>query len=106
MRKRLELTKVEFSEIRFDLIGINSIFGAELGDEWTSGTMSECRLRVAARTPDALNATKVGWEIQTLPMAGPAGGGAHRNYVKEVLSIASILIDEKEVPYINSYVEV
>jgi len=106
VKNRLALTGVQFSEIRYDFIGINSIFGEKLGNEWSSGTMSECRLRVAARTPDALNAIKVGWEIQTLPMAGPAGGGAHRNYVKETLSIASILVDEKEVPYINSYVEV
>jgi hypothetical protein len=106
VRKRLELTKVEFSEIRYDLIGISSIFGDEIGRSWTTGKNAEVRLRVAARTKDRINALKVGWEIQTLPMNGPAGGGAHRNSVKEVLAIASVLIDENEVVLTNNYMEV
>ena len=106
VQKRLELTGVECMESRYELIGINSIFGDAISSQWSSSPPAEVRLRVVARTKDRQSATQVGWEIQSLPMNGPAGGGAHRTYVDEVLSIASILVDEKDVKLSNKYVEV
>jgi hypothetical protein len=106
VKKRLELSGAELMESRYEFIGVNSIFGDAISSEWMKAPPAEVRLRVAGRTKDRLNAQKIGWEVQTLPMNGPEGGGAHRSYVDEVLSIASILIDENEVNLNNQYVEI
>ncbi|MDR1901483.1 MAG: DUF1446 domain-containing protein [Treponema sp.] len=106
VKKRLELTGVKYSEIRCDLIGLSSIFDEKLGVEWSAGKNAEVRLRVAARTKDRENALRIGREVEALPMAGPAGGGAHRGVVREILSIASVLIDENMVKQTVEYQEV
>jgi hypothetical protein len=106
VKKRLELTGVEYSEIRCDLIGLSSIFDEKLGVAWSAGKNAEVRLRVAARTKDKANALRIGREVEALPMAGPAGGGAHRGMTREILSIASVLIDESVVKQTVEYTEV
>lgn len=95
--KRLEITKTEYSDIKWDLIGLSSIFGERLGREWSGGKNAEVRLRIAAKTRDRKNAARIGREVDALPMSGPAAGGAHRNCVREILSIASVLINEGDV---------
>lgn len=95
--KRLELLGVEYSEIRVDLIGLTSLYKEKVGTSMSTGENSEVRLRVAARTKDAYNADRVGYEVETLFVAGPAGGGGARRYVREIISLASILIDESDV---------
>ena len=95
--KRLELCGIEYSEIRVDLIGINSLYKDKIGNAMTSGNISEVRLRIAARTKDWYNADRVGYEVLSLGCAGPAALGGPRSLVREVISINSILIDEADV---------
>ncbi len=104
--KRLELTGVEYSEIRCDLIGLSSIFDEKLGVQWSGGKNAEVRLRIAARTKDRANALRIGREVEALPMAGPAGGGAHRGMTREILSIASVLIDASDIDIRLHYIKV
>ncbi len=101
--KRLELCGVEYSEIRVDLIGLTSLFKEKVGAAMTTGRNSEIRLRVAARTKDAFNADRVGYEVETLLVCGPQSAGGARRYVREIISLASILIDEKDVTLDISY---
>ncbi len=95
--KRLDLCGIEYSEIRVDLIGVDSLFKQKIGAAMTSGDNAEVRLRVAGRTKDRFNADRIGYEVETLFCCGPAAGGGARRLVREIISLASILIDEKDV---------
>lgn len=95
--KRLELCGIEYSEIRVDLIGVNSLYKDKVGYSMTSGHSAEVRLRVAARTKDKFNADRIGYEVETLLCCGPASGGGARRLVREIISLGSILIDEADV---------
>jgi len=95
--KRLERNLVKYSEIRVDIIGCNAMYTDEIESAMQIGTPAECRLRVAARCADRENAEKVAYEVEALYCTGPAAGGGARRLVREIISIASVLIDEREV---------
>ena len=57
----------------------------------------EVRLRIAARSPDRKTAAAVGFEVRTLHVNGPSGGGGGTNSIKEVLAVKSILIPRSMV---------
>ena len=101
--KRLELCKIQYSEIRVDLIGITSLYKEKVGYEMSKCEPAEVRLRVAARTKDYYNADRVGYEVETLLCCDPASGGGARRTVRDIISLASILIDEKDVKTENTY---
>jgi hypothetical protein len=84
---------IEVSEIRFDLIGANSLYGNQI----SKGEPYEVRLRVAGRCADRAQANAIGNEVETLYTNGPAGGGGVSKVVSEVLAIQSVLIDESRV---------
>ena len=66
----------------------------------------EVRLRVAARTKDRANAAIIGNEVEALYTNGPAGGGGAVKSVREIISIASILIPREDVQIHVEYKEV
>jgi hypothetical protein len=84
---------IEVSDIRFDLIGANSLYGNQI----SKGEPYEVRLRVAGRCADRAQANAIGNEVETLYTNGPAGGGGVSKVVSEVLAIQSVLIDESRV---------
>ena len=86
VRERLMLTGVESSELRFDLIGVDSLHGASLSR--LAGDPYEVRLRVAGRTGSMEAARRIGNEVETLYTNGPAGGGGARQWAREVLACA------------------
>ena len=90
VRERLALTGVETLESRFDLIGIDSLHGPAraAGDD-----PYEVRVRVAARTETGEEAVRIGNEVETLYTNGPAGGGGVSKSAREVVAVASGLID-------------
>ncbi len=93
IQKRLQ---AQFEEIKIDYIGVNSTFG----NKWLSeaeATISEVRLRIAAKTQSQADAALVGEEVEALYTNGPAGGGGVRKYVNEVIGIASVLVDRNKV---------
>ncbi|MGE5485008.1 MAG: acyclic terpene utilization AtuA family protein [Ignavibacteriales bacterium] len=95
VQRRLEITGVHFTEIRFDLIGIDSLHG-----EWISrgrGEPYETRLRVVARTGSKEDAARVGEEVETLWTNGPAGGGGATKSVREVIGVVSTMIPRSAV---------
>jgi Protein of unknown function (DUF1446). len=108
IQKRLDISGVEYTDVKHDIMGINSLFGDKLASEWTGGETkyAEIRIRTAIRTKDRQNAEKVYREYEILPMSGPGGGGGFRGYVKEVLSVVSVLIDAAEVDINIDYMEV
>ena len=81
-------------EIRVDYIGLQSVHRVNFNN---ASVPYEIRLRVAAKSADANVAALVGEEVEALYTNGPAGGGAVRKYVNEIIGIVSILIDRKEI---------
>ena len=91
VRRRLEMTGVRFTEINFDLIGLDSLHG-----QWISsgrGAPYEVRLRVTARTGSKADAVRIGEEVETLWTNGPAGGGGATRVVREVIGVVSTLVE-------------
>lgn len=101
--KRLERANVKIDEIRYDLIGQNSLYKDDLGQ---GDSAKEVRLRVAARTVEPEDAAAVTREVEALYTNGPAGGGGIRTSIKDIVSIGSILIPEKDVSVEVFYSEV
>lgn len=101
--KRLEQANIEIGEIRFDFIGLNSLYKDVVESQ---GAVKEVRLRVAARTADLAAATAVTREVEALYTNGPAGGGGIRTSIKDIVSIGSILIPETDVTIDVIYSEV
>lgn len=94
VRERIALTGLACEETRGDLIGATSVFEHAPP---ANAEPQEVRVRFAARTADRASADKVGLEVETLYLAGPAGGGGVTRSVRELLAIASALIPEGEV---------
>ncbi|RPI38871.1 MAG: DUF1446 domain-containing protein, partial [Betaproteobacteria bacterium] len=81
VRERLKMRGFSYPEIRVDYIGMSSLHGMGAGRP----EPYEVRLRIAARSPDRKAAQAVGFEVRTLHVNGPAGGGGGTNALREVL---------------------
>ena len=103
VRERVSLTGVAASELRFDLIGVNALYGETGAD--TRGEPAEVRVRVAGRTVTAGEAQRIGNEVETLYTNGPAGGGGVTKSVREVLAVQSVLLPRDSVSPAFSFVE-
>ena len=88
VRERLARRGFTYPEIRVDYIGMSSLHGMGEG----RAEPYEVRLRIAARSPDRKAALAVGFEVRTLHVNGPSGGGGGSNAIREVLAVKSILI--------------
>jgi Acyclic terpene utilisation family protein AtuA len=95
VRERLEITGVATSELRFDLIGIDSLHGATLGER--NAEPYEVRLRVAGRADSMEEAVRIGNEVETLYTNGPAGGGGVTKTAREVIAVQSVLMPRELV---------
>lgn len=103
MQKRLAAQDIEPIEIRYDFIGLNSLYANETFDMQEA---PETRLRIAARTEEEAVANTIVREAMSLYTNGPAGGGGIRSNIKEIVSIGSILIPEPDTDINVSYWEV
>lgn len=103
VRERLAMTGVAASELRFDLIGVDSLYGETAADE--RGEPYEVRVRVAGRTATAEEALRIGNEVETLYTNGPAGGGGVTKSTREVLAVQSVLLPRADVKPSFAFVE-
>ena len=93
VRERLRMRGFTYPEIRVDYIGMSSLHGMGEG----RAEPYEVRLRIAARSPDRKAAQAVGFEVRTLHVNGPAGGGGGSNALREVLGVKSLLLPRELV---------
>jgi hypothetical protein len=93
VRERLRRRGFSYPEIRVDYIGMSSLHGMGAGRP----EPYEVRLRIAARSPDRKAAAAVGFEVRTLHVNGPAGGGGGTHALREVLGVKSLLLPRKHV---------
>jgi hypothetical protein len=84
------LSTSQIGELRFDLIGINSIHGEDLSPKLSPPY--EVRLRVAGRSNSLRTAALIPREVEALYTNGPAGGGGVAGSTRETIAIASALI--------------
>ena len=90
IKQRLAKRGFSYSEIRVDLIGLNSVH-ATAPQGWPEPY--EVRLRIAIRTTDRRAAEAVGFEVRALHVNGPGGGGGGSDpSVREILAVQSVLI--------------
>jgi len=90
VRERLKLTGVAASELRFDLIGVDSLHGTHVSA--SANEPYEVRVRVAGRTENLREAVRIGNEVETLYTNGPAGGGGAFKSARDVVAVASVLL--------------
>lgn len=90
VRERLKLTGVAASELRFDLIGVDSLHGAGLSAH--ANEPYEVRVRIAGRTENLREAIRIGNEVETLYTNGPAAGGGVFKSARDVVAVASVLL--------------
>jgi hypothetical protein len=90
VRERLKLTGVAASELRFELIGVESLHGAEVSSH--AAEPYEVRVRVAGRTESLREAIRIGNEVETLYTNGPAAGGGAWKSARDVVAVASVLL--------------
>jgi hypothetical protein len=90
VRERLKLTGVVSSELRFELVGVDSLHGAEVSAH--ANEPYEVRARVAGRTENLREAIRIGNEVETLYTNGPAAGGGAFKSARDVVAVASVLL--------------
>jgi hypothetical protein len=90
VRERLKLTGVAASELRFELIGVEALHGAQLSSH--AAEPYEVRVRVTGRTESLREAIRIGNEVETLYTNGPAAGGGAWKSARDVVAVASVLL--------------
>ncbi|AWM80235.1 ABC transporter substrate-binding protein [Gammaproteobacteria bacterium ESL0073] len=103
IKGRFEIINIKPEEVRYDLIGINSLHGQTLSQ---SSQPYEVRARVAARFTTKAEAAVVGNEVEALYTNGPAGGGGAMKSVKEIVAMDSTYIPRSLVATTIDYLEV
>eukprot|EP01034_Spumella_vulgaris_P033150 gene33150-40905_t len=94
VRQRLADAGYAELESRYDLIGVNAIFGAS---GQVPSEPAEVRARVALRVPTLQQAQHVAHEVEALYLNGPAGGGGATRSVREVIAAAAVLMPRSAV---------
>lgn len=94
VRQRLARAGYGAFEGRYDLMGVNAIFGP---CSPASPEPAEVRARVALRVPTWPQAQHVAHEVEALYTNGPAGGGGASRSVREVIAAAAVLVPRSAV---------
>jgi hypothetical protein len=103
VRERLKLTGVAANELRFDLIGVDSLHGAQVSAH--ANEPYEVRVRVTGRTDNLREAIRIGNEVETLYTNGPAGGGGAFKSARDVVAVASVLLPRELAQPVVQFVE-
>lgn len=91
------LARHPLTELRFDFIGLNSMFGSRLSQQ--APVPHEIRLRAAGRAASNVAASWIPREVEALYTNGPAGGGGAFGLTREVIAIVSALIPRERVSH-------
>ncbi len=89
VKERLALMGVKTKEVRYDLMGVDSLHGNKLS---SGHDPYEVRVRVTGRTENMQEAVRIGNEVETLYTNGPAGGGGAWKSAREVVAMVSVII--------------
>jgi len=96
VRERLADAGYGEFEGRYELIGVNAIFGSSTSAD-PREEPAEVRARVALRVPTLQQAQHVAHEVEALYTNGPASGGGATRSVREVIAAAAVLMPRSGV---------
>ena len=82
------LSRSAAKDVHFDMVGLNSLHGAGS----SAAEPYEVRLRAVARFDDKAAASRLGREVESLYVNGPAGGAGVAYFVRDNISISPALI--------------
>lgn len=91
VRERLKLTGAVIHDLQLELIGVDAV--NRTTDNRMALESCEVRARVCARAATREQALRIGAEVEALYTNGPSGGGGVSRSVREVVAVASTLID-------------
>jgi hypothetical protein len=91
LHQRIDQIGIACDEVRGELIGVNSIFKDVAASDCAP---SEVRVRFVVRTGDMQTAARIGEEVESLYLNGPAGGGGVTKSSREIVAIVSGLLPE------------
>lgn len=94
-RERLSLIGAQVSDLRLDLIGVDASNRTEA--RRNDPEPREVRARLSGRAATQGEAERIGAEIEALYTNGPSGGGGVTRWSREVIAVASTLIDRDAV---------
>jgi hypothetical protein len=97
VQDRLVRLGVQTSEVRAEVIGVDAVHRGVARTSTPAAEPPEIRVRIAARTPDMRQARRVGHEVISLWLNGPAGGGGATGTTHEVIAIASVFVPREQV---------
>lgn len=100
--ERLRILKLKFDGLRFDLIGVDSLWSKDSSYK----IPKEIRLRVAGRAQTNENAQKLCNEVEALYTNGPAGGGGVNKRIEESIALVSTFIPRNKVNLTTEILEV
>lgn len=102
VEERLKIIGLRLDELRLEMIGVDAVHrGAFCGA--AHAEPQDVRIRVAGRTQSMEEAIRVGNEVESLWLSGPAGGGGATKSAKEIIATASILMPRTLVQPSVSY---
>ena len=93
--ERLKLTAIATTELRLEIIGIDSLHRGPLVG--SGPEPDEARIRVIGRTDSLKDAIRIGNEVETLWLNGPAGGGGAWKSARQVIAVVSTLFPRSDV---------
>jgi hypothetical protein len=99
--ERLRLIGVATSELRLEIIGVDSVHRGAFVH--SGAEPAEARIRVVGRTDSLEDAVRIGNEVEALWLNGPAGGGGAWKSARQVLATVSTLFPRSEVAPRVSY---
>jgi acyclic terpene utilization AtuA family protein len=91
---RLLQTGLPTTGTRFELLGVDSV---HRGEGPSRSEPVEVRARVAGRTDTLERARRIGHEVSSLWLNGPAGGGGVRRTAHEVIGIVSTFLPREAI---------
>jgi hypothetical protein len=93
--ERLKLTAIATTELRLEVIGVDSLHRGPLVG--SGPEPEEARIRVIGRTDSLKDAIRIGNEVETLWLNGPAGGGGAWKSARQVIAVVSTLFPRSDV---------
>lgn len=103
-KERLKIADIRTTELRCDLIGMDSLHGPKISKR--SCDPYEVRIRVVGRTNTLKEAERFANECETLAIAGPSGPGGLFKSAKQVMAVASTYMPRSKVSPVIKYLEV
>lgn len=103
LEERFRMLDLRADDLRLDLVGVSALYpgaAAQRNDE-----PNEVLVRAAARCSSAQQAEKAGLEVEALLTCGPAGGAGARKSVREIIAVASVLLERDSVPWTVALLE-